>query len=176
MKRGVFLDRDGTLIEEAGYLDRLDRIRLFPYTIDAVRLLNRAGFAVFVVSNQSGAQQVYVRPLAGGGNVVQVSQEAGTEPMWGPDGREISYLATTSAGTQMMSATVRTEPELEVVSRRALFDASEFIGANPHSNYDVSPDGRSFVMVRRGAANRIVILQNLPELVRRLREAGRSGA
>jgi D-glycero-D-manno-heptose 1,7-bisphosphate phosphatase len=54
VKRGVFLDRDGTLIEEAGYLDRLDRIRLFPYTIDAVRLLNRAGLAVFVVSNQSG--------------------------------------------------------------------------------------------------------------------------
>jgi D-glycero-D-manno-heptose 1,7-bisphosphate phosphatase len=54
VKRGVFLDRDGTLIEEAGYLDRLDRIRLFPYTIDAVRLLNRAGLAVCVVSNQSG--------------------------------------------------------------------------------------------------------------------------
>jgi D-glycero-D-manno-heptose 1,7-bisphosphate phosphatase len=52
--RGIFLDRDGTLIEEAGYLDRLDRIRLFPYTIDAVRLLNRAGLAVIVVSNQSG--------------------------------------------------------------------------------------------------------------------------
>jgi D-glycero-D-manno-heptose 1,7-bisphosphate phosphatase len=54
VKRGVFLDRDGTLIEEAGYLDRLARIRVFPYTIDAVRLLNRAGLAVIVVSNQSG--------------------------------------------------------------------------------------------------------------------------
>jgi D-glycero-D-manno-heptose 1,7-bisphosphate phosphatase len=54
MRRAVFLDRDGTLIEEAGYLDQLDRIRLFPYTIDAVRLLNRAGFAVVIVSNQSG--------------------------------------------------------------------------------------------------------------------------
>jgi D-glycero-D-manno-heptose 1,7-bisphosphate phosphatase len=54
VKRAVFLDRDGTLIEEAGYLDRIDRISLFPYTIDAVRLLNRAGLAVIVVSNQSG--------------------------------------------------------------------------------------------------------------------------
>ncbi len=50
----VFLDRDGTLIEEVGYLDRLDRLRLFPWSIDAVRLLNRAGFAVAVVSNQAG--------------------------------------------------------------------------------------------------------------------------
>jgi D-glycero-D-manno-heptose 1,7-bisphosphate phosphatase len=54
VKRAVFLDRDGTLIEEAGYLDRLERMVLFPYTIDAVRLLNRAGLAVVVVSNQSG--------------------------------------------------------------------------------------------------------------------------
>ena len=50
----VFLDRDGTLIEEVGYLDRLERMRLFPWSIDAVRLLNRAGFAVVVVSNQAG--------------------------------------------------------------------------------------------------------------------------
>lgn len=54
MKRGVFLDRDGTLIEEVGYLDRIDRVRLFPYSVDAVRLLNRAGFVVIVATNQAG--------------------------------------------------------------------------------------------------------------------------
>ena len=54
MTRAVFLDRDGTLIEEVGYLDRLDRVQFFPYSIDAVRLLNRAGFAVIVTTNQAG--------------------------------------------------------------------------------------------------------------------------
>ena len=54
MKRAVFLDRDGTLIEEVGYLDRLEQIAFFPFSVDAVRLLNRAGFAVIVVTNQSG--------------------------------------------------------------------------------------------------------------------------
>jgi D-glycero-D-manno-heptose 1,7-bisphosphate phosphatase len=49
----VFLDRDGTLIEERGYLDRLALIRLFPWTGDALRLLRRAGFAVAVITNQS---------------------------------------------------------------------------------------------------------------------------
>jgi D-glycero-D-manno-heptose 1,7-bisphosphate phosphatase len=53
-KSGVFLDRDGTLLEEAGYLDRLERLVFFPYAIDAVRLLNRAGFPVVVVTNQAG--------------------------------------------------------------------------------------------------------------------------
>ena len=54
MKPGVFLDRDGTLLEEAGYLDRLERLVFFPFAIDAVRLLNRGGFAVIVMTNQSG--------------------------------------------------------------------------------------------------------------------------
>ena len=53
-RRAVVLDRDGTLIKEAGYLDRVEALELFPYTIDAVRMLNRAGYAVVVATNQSG--------------------------------------------------------------------------------------------------------------------------
>jgi D-glycero-D-manno-heptose 1,7-bisphosphate phosphatase len=59
VNRGVMLDRDGTLIEEVGYLDRLDRIQLFPYSVDAVRLLNRAGYKVIVVTNQAGVARGY---------------------------------------------------------------------------------------------------------------------
>ena len=50
----VFLDRDGTLIEDVGYVDRLDRLRFYPWSIEAVRLLRRAGYAVVVVTNQAG--------------------------------------------------------------------------------------------------------------------------
>jgi len=53
MRPAVFLDRDGTLIEERGYLDRLDLLTVFPWTADALRLLKRAGFATVVISNQS---------------------------------------------------------------------------------------------------------------------------
>jgi D-glycero-D-manno-heptose 1,7-bisphosphate phosphatase len=53
-QRAVFIDRDGTLIEEAGYLNRLDRLTFFPFTVDAVRQLNRGGFTVLVITNQSG--------------------------------------------------------------------------------------------------------------------------
>ena len=54
MRPAVFLDRDGTLIEESGYLDRLERLVFFPYSVDAVRVLNRAGFLVVIVTNQAG--------------------------------------------------------------------------------------------------------------------------
>lgn len=50
----VFLDRDGTLIEEDGYFDDLDRLHLFPWTVDALRLLERAGYRRVVVTNQGG--------------------------------------------------------------------------------------------------------------------------
>ena len=53
-RRAVILDRDGTLIREAGYLDRLERLEFFPYTVDAIRALNRSGLAVIVATNQSG--------------------------------------------------------------------------------------------------------------------------
>ncbi|HKT80607.1 MAG TPA: HAD family hydrolase [Vicinamibacterales bacterium] len=59
MKPAVFIDRDGTLIEEVGYLDRPERVNLFPWTIDAVRLLNRGGFPVILTSNQSGVARGY---------------------------------------------------------------------------------------------------------------------
>ena len=50
----VFLDRDGTLIEEVGYLDRQERIELFPWAVEAIRAFNRANLPVVVVTNQSG--------------------------------------------------------------------------------------------------------------------------
>jgi D-glycero-D-manno-heptose 1,7-bisphosphate phosphatase len=54
MRPAVFLDRDGTIIEERGYLDRLDLLELYSFTADAIRLLNRAGYAIVVVTNQGG--------------------------------------------------------------------------------------------------------------------------
>lgn len=53
-KPAVFLDRDGTIIEDVGYLESLDQIAWFPWTIDAIRALNRAGLPVVVITNQSG--------------------------------------------------------------------------------------------------------------------------
>jgi D-glycero-D-manno-heptose 1,7-bisphosphate phosphatase len=58
----VFLDRDGTMIQDVGYLRRFEDVRWFASTIDAVRLMNRAGFLVFVVTNQSGIARGVIDP------------------------------------------------------------------------------------------------------------------
>ena len=54
MRPAVYLDRDGTLIEEVNYLSRVEDLRLFPFTVEAVDMLKSAGFLVIVVTNQSG--------------------------------------------------------------------------------------------------------------------------
>ena len=50
----VFVDRDGTLIEEVNFLHRVEDLRLFDFTAEAVTQLNQAGYLVIVVTNQSG--------------------------------------------------------------------------------------------------------------------------
>jgi histidinol-phosphate phosphatase family protein len=67
----VLLDRDGTMIRDVGYLDRPESLEWYPWTLDAVRLLNRAGFVVCVTTNQGGIglglySDAFVRELHAG--------------------------------------------------------------------------------------------------------------
>lgn len=54
MKPTVFLDRDGTINEDVGYLNALDRLVFIPGALDAIRLLARANFQIAIVTNQAG--------------------------------------------------------------------------------------------------------------------------
>ena len=55
----VFLDRDGTLNEEVGFVNHPDRFIVYPWAAEAVSLLNQAGFAAVVLTNQSGVARDY---------------------------------------------------------------------------------------------------------------------
>ena len=121
------------------------------------------------VSDQTGQPEVYVRALAAEGALTQISLEGGSEPLWSSDGRRLYYHRTTgSRNIQLVEAALRLEPAVQVTSRTDLFDVSDYDAAQPYANYDVAPDGQSFVMIRRRFASYIVVIQNLPELVRRL--------
>lgn len=62
LRPAVFLDRDGTLNEDVGYLSAIAHLTLYPWAIDAVRLLNRAGYPVVVVTNQGGIGRRMIAP------------------------------------------------------------------------------------------------------------------
>ncbi|RPJ55355.1 MAG: HAD family hydrolase [Acidobacteria bacterium] len=58
--RAVFLDRDGTIIEEVNYLRRIEEMIVFPFAADALRSLSAAGFLNVVVSNQSAVARGFL--------------------------------------------------------------------------------------------------------------------
>jgi D-glycero-D-manno-heptose 1,7-bisphosphate phosphatase len=58
-KPAIFLDRDGTLSYEIGYVNHLSRFRLLPFAVDAVRLINRSGRLAVLVTNQAGVARGY---------------------------------------------------------------------------------------------------------------------
>ncbi len=64
LRRAVFLDRDGTIGEELGYVNHIDRFQIFPYAAEAIRQLNQADIPVIVVTNQSGiARKIFPESL-----------------------------------------------------------------------------------------------------------------
>jgi D-glycero-D-manno-heptose 1,7-bisphosphate phosphatase len=54
LRKAVFLDRDGTLIEEVNFLSRIEDLKVFPFTLEALKLLKSEGFLLIVITNQSG--------------------------------------------------------------------------------------------------------------------------
>lgn len=59
MHRAVFLDRDGTVSEEVGYINHISRFRVYPWAGGAIRRFNDAGLRVILVTNQSGVGRGY---------------------------------------------------------------------------------------------------------------------
>ncbi len=62
MNRAIFLDRDGTLNPDPGYISNPDQYELFPGTVEALKALVDAGFKLVLVTNQSGIARGLITP------------------------------------------------------------------------------------------------------------------
>ncbi|HEX5577085.1 MAG TPA: hypothetical protein VFX40_01860, partial [Gemmatimonadaceae bacterium] len=119
------------------------------------------------VSNRTGTDQVYVRPWQRDGPDVPVSRNGGSEPVWGPDSKELFYRGTNGRYPVLIVASVSAEEDFTVTDRLGLFPIGDIAAAAPQANYDISPDGRTFVMVRLAQSSRINVVRNLPGLLGR---------
>ena len=101
------------------------------------------------VSNESGRDEVYVQPFPGPGRKWLISTDGGINPVWSRDGRELFY----QEGEQMMAVAIASAAEFAAARPRRLFETRVDAGDNG-PNYDVSPDGKWFLMPRseRGLA------------------------
>jgi eukaryotic-like serine/threonine-protein kinase len=95
-------------------------------------------------SNESGRMEVYVRPYPGPGGKWQISTEGGAEPMWNPKGRELFYRS----GPKMMAVDYAEQPEFSAGKPKVLFEGPYVPSPRSLADYDVSPDGQRFLMLK----------------------------
>ena len=120
-------------------------------------------------SAESGRAEIYVRPYPGPGGKWQISTDGGTEPVWNPKGRELFYRA----GNKMIAVEVTTQPAFSAGKPTVLFEGAYAPTPRSFPNYDVSPDGQRFLMLKASeqaqAPTQInVVLNWFEELKRRV--------
>jgi serine/threonine-protein kinase len=122
------------------------------------------------VSDELGHYEVYVQAFPGPGGKYQISTDGGTEPMWNPKGGELFYRS----GDKMMAVDIATQPSFSAGKPKVLFEGHYQPTPLTLPNYDVSPDGQRFLMLKPaeagdGAPTQInVVLNWFEELKRRV--------
>jgi Tol biopolymer transport system component/predicted Ser/Thr protein kinase len=113
------------------------------------------------ISEEAGRYEIYVQPYPGPGGKWQISTEGGTEPVWNPNGRELFYRT----GDKMMAVDITTQPSFAAGKPRMLFEGQYEKTPSTFPNYDVSPDGQHFLMLKpveleRAAPTQINVVLN----------------
>ncbi len=102
------------------------------------------GHWITYASNESGRYEIYVRPYPGPGGKWQISTEGGTEPVWNPMGHELFYRD----GQKMMAVDYTAQPTFSAGKPKMLFEGPYVPTPRSIPDYDVSPDGQRFLMVK----------------------------
>jgi serine/threonine protein kinase/Tol biopolymer transport system component len=137
---------------------------------EAVPRFSPDGRWLAYISDDSGRFEIYVQPYPGPGGKRQISAEGGMEPAWNPNGRELFYRC----GNKMMAVDITTQPSFAAGKPQMLFEERYEPAPIPITNYDVSPDGQRFLMLKpneqtQAAPTQInVVLNWFEELKRRV--------
>ncbi len=107
-------------------------------------------------SSETGRFEIYVRPFPVSGARVQVSDNGGTEPIWGRSGRSLYYRGPLG---EVIEVGVTTGAAFSIGTRSVVLTGDYLTGAS-HANYDVSPDGRFLMLKRAGAESQTIVVHN----------------
>jgi serine/threonine-protein kinase len=142
---------------------------------------SRDGKWLAYVSNLSGNPEVYVQPYPGPGPRVQVSNGGGSGPAWTADGRELFYVTQggSGSGLQMMAVKVTTTSSGFSASVPQKLFEGRFGGTSPARGWDVTGDGRRFLMIRGvdpapQPPSQMILVQNFGDELKRRVPAGAS--
>jgi serine/threonine-protein kinase len=123
------------------------------------------------MSDESGRQEVYVRPFPGPGGKWLISQEEGLQPLWARNGKQLFYRSPDWG--QVWVVDVHTDVEFSASKPRLLFKLPGLGGGVPIRTWDLSLDGQRFLMVKMGEAKptpvtELVLVQNWFEELKHL--------
>ena len=110
-------------------------------------------------SNESGRDEVYVRPFPDvGAGRWQISSDGGTRPIWNTDGNELFYYVPRDVGAYgeansgtLMSVSIEYAPVFRAARPRLLFEGTYQAPNRFLHTYDVSPDGQRFLMFKKSS-------------------------
>ncbi len=126
-----------------------------------------SGRFIAYASNESGQNEIYVRPFP---NVDdgkwQISRDGGKEPVWAPRGQELFYRYSQA----LMVVGITTEPTFTQGSPAVLFTGNYQQTSFGNPQYDVAPDGQRFLMIKQEqtGVTQINVIQNWFEELKRL--------
>jgi Tol biopolymer transport system component len=104
-------------------------------------------------SDVSGQREVYVQPFPSADNEIRISTAGGEQPRWKGDGKELFYLAANGKITVVAVTALRgPKPSLKAGAPAALFDAHAAAANSTYFNYDVTADGKRFLVDTTAAA------------------------
>jgi Tol biopolymer transport system component len=108
-------------------------------------------WVVYAAKETGREEQIYVQPFPGPGGREVISPNGGIEPVWSRSGREIFYRSVD--GSRIISVDVRTDPFSAGTPRTVFAGRFHILGGSFFSNYDVSPNGQSFLMLESDQAS-----------------------
>jgi eukaryotic-like serine/threonine-protein kinase len=156
-----------------GLGDRKARPFLKTHYNEAAPKFSPDGHWLAYTSDESGRWEVYVQPYPGPGGKWQISTEGGTEPVRSPAGRELFYRA----GNRIMAVAVNLQNGFLAGKPVALFEGPWLSTRGALQQYDVSPDGKRFLMLKAAeedhGAQKIIVIQNWLEELKRRMAAGK---
>jgi serine/threonine-protein kinase len=129
-------------------------------------------------SNESGRDEVYVRPFPGPGGKWLISQGGGLEPLWGRNGKQLFYRGWENDQVWVWVVDVRTEGGFSPGKPRLLFKEAGMGGTDPIRGWDISLDGQKFLMVKleerkSQPVTEMILVQNWSEELKRLCPTGK---
>jgi serine/threonine-protein kinase len=120
------------------------------------------------ITDESGSNEVFVQPFPGPGARVQVSSHGGDEPLWSPNQSKLYYRDDQN----LVAVSFTTSSGFQITGRQTLFPDVFVKRSLPHANYDIAPDGSSFLFLQSNSTDDAVVVYNwIAEVRARLKDA-----